>query len=159
MSGSILEQFWAEARAVVPSLARAVPEAWAFGATPEDADELLALVIDGTKTGTASALPDLKAEGEPVPEAGQPSVILDGRGQPRAVIVTAAVEIVPFSDVSAEHADSEGEGDRTLEAWREVHERFWREYGQAASGFSTDMLVVCERFKLVYSRDPEWAAR
>lgn len=149
-----LERFWVVARRAVPTLPETLPEVWAFGATAAHADELLSLVLAGTKTGTASSLADLEAEGEPLPEAGQLSVIVDGKGIPRAVIVTAAVEIVPFSDVGAEHAAAEGEGDRTLESWREIHERFWREYAQGASGFSTDMLVVCERFKLVYARDP-----
>ena len=32
------------------------PPAWAFGATPEQADELLALVLSGIKTATSGAL-------------------------------------------------------------------------------------------------------
>lgn len=32
-----LDFFWAEARAVHPHLPEALPEAWAFGATPEHA--------------------------------------------------------------------------------------------------------------------------
>lgn len=150
MIDTILDRFWSEARCAVPTLPTTVPEAWAFGATAAHADELLALVLEGVKTGTASAMQDLEADGESVPEAGQASVILDGRGQPRAIIVTTAVEIVPFSEVSAEHAYSEGEGDRTLAAWREIHEGFWREHGQGAFGFSEDMLVVCERFETVF---------
>ena len=46
------------------------PAAWSFGATPEQADELLDLVLDGTKTATASALWDYDADDEPLPEAG-----------------------------------------------------------------------------------------
>lgn len=148
----ILGNFWSQARNTVPTLPKAAPEAWAFGATPEHADELLAAVVDGTKTGTASSLQDVEAEGEAVPEPGDLSVILDGAGCPRAVIVTIDVEIVPFSKVTVEHAYSEGEGDRTLAQWRAVHEAFWREYGQGAGGFSKDMLIVCERFRLVYAQ-------
>ncbi|WP_233429233.1 MULTISPECIES: ASCH domain-containing protein [Brevibacterium] len=151
MTDMILDRFWAEARSAVPTLPVAVPEAWAFGATAAHADELLTLVLDCAKTGTASAMQDVKADGEPVPEVGQASVILDSRGQPRAVIVTTAVDIVPFSQVSAEHAYSEGEGDRSLAAWREIHERFWAEHCQGADGFSEDMLVVCERFESVFA--------
>lgn len=153
MADTIVEEFWSEARCAMPTLPEAVPEAWAFGATASHADELLALVLDGAKTGTASAMQDLVPDGEPVPEVGQMSVILDGRDRPQAVIVTTAVEIVPFSEVSAEHALSEGEGDRSLAAWREIHENFWREHAQGADGFSEDMLVVCERFELVYGAD------
>lgn len=77
-----LERFWSQAREVVPELPVQMPEAWAFGATPEHADELLTLVLDGTKTATASALWDLEAEGEPVPEVGEASIILDARDVP-----------------------------------------------------------------------------
>lgn len=149
--GASIEDFWRQARATVPTLPSELPEAWAFGATSEHADELLALVIAGTKTGTASSLQDIDTDGDPVPETGVLSIILDGSGHPQAVIETTEVECVPFSAVSAEHAFSEGEGDRTLAHWRSSHEAFWREYGQGAGGFSEDMLIVCERFRLVYA--------
>lgn len=151
MTATILERFWADARRAVSSLPDAVPDAWAFGATESQADELLALVLEGVKTGTAATMQDLLADGEPLPEVGQASMVLDGRDQPRAVIVTSAVEIVPFSEVSPEHAHSEGEGDRTLAAWQEIHEEFWREHSQGTDGFSEDMLVVCERFEVVFT--------
>lgn len=116
MTGAELERFWAGARTAVTALPEEIPEAWSFGATAEHADGLLELVLAGVKTGTASALWDLEAEGEQVPEVGEFSVILDGRSRPRAVVVSTAVDIVPFAEVSAEHARSEGEGDRTLDA-------------------------------------------
>lgn len=151
VNDAIVDHFWSEARFAVPTLPEAAPEAWAFGATAAHADELLALVLDGVKTGTATAMQDVEADGEPIPEAGDLSIILDGSGRPRAVIETTAIELVPFSAVSAEHAFSEGEGDQTLAHWRSSHEVFWREYGQGADGFSEDMLIVCERFELVFA--------
>lgn len=143
-----LDSFWSRARRQLPDLPARRPEAWAFGATPEHGDDLLVLVLNGTKTGTASALWDIESAGESIPEEGELSIILDGRGQPRALIETTAIEIVPFSEVTAEHAHAEGEGDRTLAAWSEIHERFWSEHGQR--GFSPDMPVVCERFRLLF---------
>lgn len=50
-----VESFWRKAEAAVPDLTGALPEAWAFGATADHADELLELVLAGIKTGTASA--------------------------------------------------------------------------------------------------------
>lgn len=141
MSELGLKHFWSEARAAVPSLPEQVPEAWAFGATPDQANELLSLVIARTKTATASALWDMETEGESVPKAGEASVILDGDGEPRAVIITTAVEIVPFAEVSAEHAHAEGEDDRTLRSWREIHEQFWRRSSLSPRGFEFDMPV------------------
>lgn len=62
-----LDAFWATARRSCPALPCELPEAWAFGATPEQADELLALVLDGIKTATASSLQDYRVSGDPLP--------------------------------------------------------------------------------------------
>lgn len=147
--------FWARCRAAVPGLPEAVPEAWPFGATAAHADELLALVRAGTKTGTATAVWDLEATEEAVPRVGDYSVILDGAGAPRAVIQTTALATVPFAEVSAEHAHAEGEGDRTLADWRDTHEAYWRAFGVSGRGFAEDMPILCERFRLVWA--PEGA--
>ncbi|WP_194419678.1 ASCH domain-containing protein [Microbacterium abyssi] len=146
-----IESFWDEVRAAHPGLPSATPEAWAFGATAAHADGLLALVLEGTKTGTASSIWDYDATGDPLPTVGELSIILDGTGVPRAVIETTSLETVPFGEVSAEHAHAEGEGDRTLAHWREVHERFWREHSENPRGFEPDMPVLCERFRLIHS--------
>lgn len=146
-----VEEFWEQARRAVADLPVEPTESWAFGATPQHADGLLSLVLAGTKTGTASALWDYEATGERMPEEGDVSVILDGSGSPRAVIRTTGVRIVPFDEVDEEHAHAEGEGDRTLRAWREIHERFWTQHGESGRPFSPDMPVICERFELVFS--------
>lgn len=129
------------------------PPAWAFGATPEQADELLELVLDGVKTATASARWDYDAEGEPLPEVGALGIVLDGEERPRALVVTTEVAVVPFDEVDAEHAYLEGEGDRSLEHWREVHRRFFTEHAAHDRGFADDMPVVVERFRVLYSED------
>jgi uncharacterized protein YhfF len=126
------------------------PPAWSFGATPEQSDELLALVLDGTKTAAASALWDYEADGEQLPEPGTLSIILDGRDHPRALIQITEVEVVPFDEVDDEHAYLEGEGDRSLDHWRQAHERFFTEHPSHDRGFARDMPVVLERFRVVY---------
>lgn len=126
------------------------PPAWAFGADAEQADALLALVLDGTKTATASAYWDYEAEGEALPEAGTMNIVLDGSGHPRALVAITDVRTVAFDDVSEEHAYLEGEDDRTLASWREVHERFFTDNAAHDRGFSNDMPVVLERFQVLY---------
>ncbi len=143
-------EFWRQCRQEVADLPLSPPESWAFGATPQHADALLELVLADIKTGTASSLWDYETDDEPLPTAGELSIILDGRGQPRAVIETVDVRTVPFHEVTAEHAHAEGEGDRSLAHWRHVHERFWREHSHSPHGFAADMPVVCERFRLVW---------
>ncbi|QAY68690.1 ASCH domain-containing protein [Xylanimonas protaetiae] len=128
------------------------PPAWSFGDSPELADELLALVLRGQKTGTSSAVVEYEAADEPVPAKGDLSILLDGRGEPRALVRTSRVDVVAFDDVTEEFAASEGEGDRTLASWRADHEAFWRRTLPALGlEFDLAMDVVCERFELLYA--------
>lgn len=126
------------------------PPAWSFGATVEQADELLALVLAGTKTATASALWDYQADDEQLPEVGTLGIVTDGEGRPRALLATTRVSVSPFDEVDEEHARLEGEGDRSLAHWREVHERFFTDHAAHERGFASDMPVVLERFEVVY---------
>lgn len=128
------------------------PPAWSFGGGPELADRLLALVLDGTKTATAGALWDYEAEDLPVPEPGQLSIVLDSGGSPRALIATTQVQVLPFDQVPADFAYDEGEGDRSLEHWRQAHQRFFTTSAAPDHGFREDMPVVCERFQVLYQR-------
>lgn len=144
--------FWASSRIVIEGLPERVPDAWAFGAGEEQADRLLELVLAGTKTATASSLWDYEADQESLPAEGDFSIVLDGRGAPRAVIQTLAVDVIPFNEVTAQHARAEGEGDLSLAQWREAHERFWRKHSSNPRGFDVTMPVVCEAFRLVRGR-------
>lgn len=134
----------------VTSADTVTPQAWSFGATPGQADELLELVLAGTKTATASARWDYDAENEPLPQPGDLGIVLDSEGQPRALIRTTEVDVQPFDEVDAQHAWLEGEGDRSLAHWREMHERFFTEHYSHTNGFARDMPVVLEVFELVY---------
>jgi uncharacterized protein YhfF len=115
------------------------------------ADDLGGLVVRGVKTATCSLYWEYEAGLEVLPEAGGLSIILDGRGDPLCLIETTSVEIKPFNTVDAQFAYDEGEGDRSLEYWRQAHRRF---FGRTCADFgrelSEDMPVVCERFKVLF---------
>ena len=122
--------------------------AWQYGCAQ---DKLAQLTLQGTKTATASSYPVYKAENEPVPAVGDYSIILDSQNQAVCIIQTTQIDIVPFYQVDEEQAYLEGEGDRTLTYWREVHRTFFESEMQSIhQKFTEDMLVVCERFKIVY---------
>lgn len=128
-------------------------EAWAFGGDP---DRLAKLTLEGVKTATSSAYPLYALEKEPLPEPGEYSVILNSRDEAVCVILTEAVEVVPYREVEADHARREGEGDLSLSYWRAVHERFFQTETAAASlVFDEDMPVVCERFRRVWPEKGE----
>ena len=122
-------------------------EAWVFGSAP---DELAELVRRGIKTATCSAYDLYKEEGEPLPKVGAYNVILDSRNQAVCITRTTKVYVVPFSQVSKQHAYKEGEGDRSLSYWRQVHEAFLTsELASIDRVFDEDAKVVCEEFELV----------
>jgi uncharacterized protein YhfF len=123
-----------------------IPEAYrglrsfAFGDGPDLADELLELVLKGIKTATCST------EDEPNPSTpGERWIVLDGHGDPRCVIETTEVTFRRFGDVDAAFARDEGEGDRSLACWRSAHRNYFGRLGK----FSEDMMLMCERFRLV----------
>jgi uncharacterized protein YhfF len=72
-------------------------------------------------------------------------VMLDGAGRPRAVIETVELTQRRFGEVDAAFAWDEGEDDRSLDSWRRAHAAYFTRRGQ----FAPDMLLWCERFRLV----------
>ena len=123
--------------------------AWAFGSDvdPDQQTELGRLVLEGPKRATAGLLADYEEEGEPFPEVGDYSVILDGTGEPLCIIRITAVDVRRLEDGDEDFAWTEGEGDRTLGWWRSAHEAFWAREGHLVSD---DSEVVLERFDLVW---------
>jgi uncharacterized protein YhfF len=122
---------------------------FSFGDSPAMADELLALVLAGKKTATCGALASFQPGGETMPVVGRRDVVLDGKGRRAAVIETLEVETRRFDQVDERFASDEGEGDGTLAWWRDAHRRYFERNG----GFSADMQLVCERFRLVEKLD------
>lgn len=124
-------------------------EAWAFGGAP---DKLAGLVLKGIKTATCSALALYEAEGEEIPKEGDYSVILNADGDAVCIIQTTKIYLSSFNDVTADHAYKEGEGDRSLDYWRRVHEEFFtEEMAEISQSFDENMILICEEFKVVYA--------
>ena len=126
-----------------------VAEGW--GDSPEMADELGALIAQGTKTATCSALWEWEAEGNPIPEEGYITIALDGRGEPLCVVETIEISIHKYNEVDANFAREEGEGDRSLNYWRGAHRNYFsRVLSKIGKEFSEDMPLVCERFRVIF---------
>lgn len=119
-------------------------ERFAFGDGPEMADRLLAFVLSGAKTATCWSAAD-----GPQTHVGKRMVVNDGAGRPRAVIETLSLEQRRFDEAPLAFALAEGEGDETLQDWRDGH----RAYFERNGGFAPDMMLWCERFRLVEEID------
>ena len=154
MKKTSIEAYWNKFLASLPfevPLHNKSYEAERFGDTPALADELGQLIVTGMKTGTCSALWEWEAEGKPIPQPGQLTVILDGRDKPLCIIETTEVFACRFNAVDEEFAEAEGEGDLSLQYWRETHRRvFTRTLPKIGKEFSEEMPLVCERFRVIY---------
>lgn len=115
-------------------------KSFSFGDSPALADKLAALVVAGIKTATCCPV-----SGGIDTEVGQQWVVRDGSGRPVAVIETTELTQRRFDEVDAQFAYDEGEGDRSLQYWRDAHRRYFMRRGE----FAEDMLLYCERFKLI----------
>ena len=123
-------------------------EAWSFSEAP---DKLAGLVLQKIKTATCSAYDLYQINHEPLPKAGDYSIILDSKEEAVCIIQTTKVYVAEFKDVSDEQAYKEGEGDRTLAYWRKVHESFLiNELASVNKTFSQNTKVLCEEFEVVY---------
>ncbi len=144
--------FWRRCEAHLGETSGPVPPIEQFGDSPDMADRLLSLVLDGPKRATASAVVEYEHEGEPVPELGDRWIVVDGRGTPRAVLQSTDVRIGPLSSVDAAFAWDEGEGDRTVEDWLRAHNGYFgRHLPTIGVEFDPDLLTVFERFEIVYA--------
>ena len=115
-------------------------EQFSFGDGPDLASELAELVLAGKKRATCWAATD-----GPQTEVGKRMVMLDGSGIPRAVLETVELTQRRFGEVDAAFAFDEGVGDRTLASWRRAHRNYFGRRGT----FAPDMLLWCERFRVV----------
>ena len=141
------QEMWNAYKQINPSIGDEM-DAWAFGVEP---DLLADLVFTGEKTATASAYDLYAVEDEPLPQVGTFDVVLDSQDQAVCIVEITKVSVQPFHQVSADHAFKEGEGDKSLAYWRQVHEEFFTEWlEEAGLTFTPDSKVVLEEFRKVY---------
>ena len=118
--------------------------AWAFGDTPEMADELAERVAKGIKTASCCSLSSFNHQDESSAIGGY-SIILNSQGEPVCVIRLVSLRIIRYCDVNEAFARKEGEGDLSLGYWAQGHEAFFQREGS----FDAAMELVAEEFELV----------
>jgi uncharacterized protein YhfF len=79
-----------------------------------------------------------------MPQVGRQDIALNWDGTPALLIETTEVTTRRFCDVDESFALAEGEND-SLEGWAADH----RAYFERNGGWRPDMLLVCERFRLI----------
>ena len=156
MSRSV-EQFWAEFLDENPQIEPATPyQVWYFSNNSESARDLAGLVMSGKKIATASLkeVNDIEPEKAPIDDGY--SVVTTFEGEPLCVIQTTEIRHIPFNEVDAGFAFDEGEGDQTLEDWREAHSAYFsREAPEYGLTFNETSIICCERFRVLYAKNDE----
>jgi uncharacterized protein YhfF len=147
------DRLWLEYLSHVPAdhpHRAATPDAFAFGGG-DIADELADLVLRGTKKATTSLPIEFTSLGEPLPEVGSVSIVLRASGAPFAIIERTEVKTIPFDEVDAAYAATEGEGDGSLAHWQRAHREYFESVRERLGGlFDERTPVICQVFRVVW---------
>jgi uncharacterized protein YhfF len=118
-------------------------------------DQLVAAILDGTKTTTTGLVVDYEHEGSPLPLPGLRQAVVDSVGNRVAVIELTAVRVIRLGDVDLAHALGEGEGYTSVAEWRAGHETFWHSAEMRAAlddpdfTVDDDTLLIAQEFRLI----------
>ena len=144
-------RMWADYVAAHPDRSSPQPESERFGDSPELADELLDLVMQGPKRATAGAVADYRHAGEELPRIGAHWIVHDGTRAPQVILRNTELRIGPLDSVDDAFAWDEGENDRSRASWLDAHTRFFRRtLGRIGVEFHEGIEVVFERFRVVW---------
>jgi uncharacterized protein YhfF len=119
-------------------------ETFRFGDGPELCAEILALVRAGKKTATCEATRFYSEDGDAWPKVGRRDIALNWDGTPAVMIETVSVATRRFSEMDEDFVAAQGEF-RDLDHWREGYQAYFGRNG----GYSEDMKIMCETFKVV----------
>ncbi len=147
----LIASYWEEFQKANPEYAKANrPPSFYYCDNQPDADECAELVVKGIKRATSPSLWGLEKNQEPLPQVGDLAIVTNWVGTPKAIVRTVKVEIVAFREIAAEYAYHEGEGDRSLAYWKQVH---WAYYTNEMAPFGEfpdeGMPIVCEYFERI----------
>lgn len=118
-------------------------------------EQLIAAILDGSKTSTTATLIEYEVEQEELPRVGEREVVVDSEGRGVAVTEMTEVRMARLADVDLQHAVDEGEGFTTVAQWRVGHEEFWHSSDMRAAmkdpEFTVDdaTMLVLQRFKVI----------
>lgn len=129
----------------------AQPPAWYFCDNEADANICANLVLEGKKRATATSLWYFEQNQEPLPKVGDLDIVTDWNGVAQCIIRTTAVNLVAYKDITQRHAELEGEGDSSLEWWRDAHWAYYsREMAPKGEAPTEDMLIAFQEFECIY---------
>lgn len=122
-----------------------------FCADEYNANTCADLILRGEKRASCSLDHWYSEKGEVMPKVGHLQVVTNWDGVPVCIIEITSVTKCKYNEVSPEFAALEGERDKTLVWWRQIHWDFFsKECMELEISPSEDMLLVLEQFKVVH---------
>lgn len=101
-------------------------------------------------TGTVCPLSAWTALNRPIPKAGECRILLDNEDNPRCIIRTGQVHLVPWRNMTEEYATLEKQDD-SLWLWQQrVRPALLDICRKEGRPFSVDTLLLVETFEMVY---------
>ena len=129
-----------------------------YGDSQALSESLLALIRSGRKRAGTGLLWAYEHDHDDVPRTGDIEIVVDHVNRPAFVTRITSAKVVPFGEVTAEYAAIEGEGDGSLEYWREAHWAFFsRECARIGREATEAMPVVCSTFEVLNVVPPKSA--
>jgi uncharacterized protein YhfF len=122
-----------------------------FGQPGPLRDRLVELVLTGRKRATAALLSEWESAQDPL-EVGRCWAVVDSAGQRVAVVQTTELRLGTFRDVDWDWIVDAGEGEQSVEEWRERYLDYYQRTTGTRPAPATP--VVYERFRLVEAREP-----
>lgn len=127
------------------------PKTGFFGDNEKDTNTLAHLVMRGVKKATSHSLLGLQYRNEPLPKIGDFLVVTNWAAEAQCIVRTTGVELIPYFNITEAHATLEGEGDKSLAYWKQVH---WAYYTRELEPFERlpreSMIIVFEEFERVF---------
>jgi RimJ/RimL family protein N-acetyltransferase/uncharacterized protein YhfF len=131
-----------------------------YGDSPELSASLLELIRSGRKRAGTGLLWAYEHDGGHIASVGDIEIVVDHLHEPAIVSRIVSSEVVPFARVTAEYAAIEGEGDGSLDHWRQAHwSYFSRECRRIGRVPDESMPVICCVFEVLHVVPSSCAAR
>jgi uncharacterized protein YhfF len=132
-----------------------MPESWYFHNNKEDADRLAKLTMTGNKTASSGLYSWYKTANADLPKTGLKHIITDFDGIAQAIIEIKNVDTIPFNQISEAYAKMDmGTSIEPLKKWKKAHWDFFENtMEESGEKPSKDMLVVCEIFETIWTKE------
>ncbi|WP_298417289.1 ASCH domain-containing protein [uncultured Kordia sp.] len=131
-----------------------LPDSWYFHNNEQDANRLGKLVLEGKKQASSGLYVWYEEANAALPKVGVKHIITDFDGKALAIIEITKVDTIPFNTISKTYAEKDmGTKKEALKKWKKAHWDFFASaMNESDKKMTEEMLVVCEQFKTIWTK-------